>query len=182
MQNESIFEFKYQGDIDSIDLNTLLVSQLQYVTILNEIQARLYPEIKLNIKVKSFERNSFDIIQFFEIIIVSGSLFMENKEYITEILKVLKSYIDLKKLLGDKKPDKIEQVVNENTFNIYGNGNVVVVGDTALNLYKTNRTIHKALIKNSEILEGNDEIQGIEIINKVDNEKVIPYQERNFQC
>lgn len=71
-QEVNEFEFKYSGDKHTIDINTLIVTQLHYNTMLCEIKNILYPEVTLNIKIRSFEANSFDVNQIVEIATVAG--------------------------------------------------------------------------------------------------------------
>ncbi|NLD48572.1 MAG: hypothetical protein GX660_15520 [Clostridiaceae bacterium] len=182
-QQITTFEFKYQGESTSIDINTLLVSQFQYTAILNEIKNQLFPDIELKIKIQSFERNSFDVNQIIEITTVTGLLIFENKEFIAEIFKYLKAYLEIKKLLGDKKPDSIEKVGNENialTINVKGNNNTVVVSENAFKIFQNNYTIHRALTKNGEILEKDPEIEGIQITNQITQEKILDIPRTDF--
>lgn len=182
-QQITTFEFKYQGESTSIDINTLLVSQFQYTAILNEIKNQLFPDIELKIKIQSFERNSFDVNQIIEITTVTGLLLFENKEFIAEIFKYLKAYLEIKKLLGDKKPDSIEKVGNENialSINVEGNNNTIVVSENAFKIFQNNYTIHRALTKNGEILEKDSEIEGIQITNQITQEKILDIPRTDF--
>jgi len=182
-QQITTFEFKYQGESTSIDINTLLVSQFQYTAILNEIKNQLFPDIELKIKIQSFERNSFDVNQIIEVTTVTGLLIFENKEFIAEIFKYLKAYLEIKKLLGDKKPDSVEKVENNNvalTINVEGNNNTIVVAENALKIFQNNYAIHRALTKNGEILEKDPEIEGIQITNQITKEKILDIPRADF--
>ncbi len=184
MKKKANFEFRYKGESHSIDINTLLVSQFQYMTILTEIKNQIDHKIELKIRIQSFERNSFDINQLIEITTVTGLLFFENIDYINQIFKIFKSYIDIKKLLDGKKPDKIERVGNNNvslTFKINGKNNTLIVDEKAFTIYQNNYQINKAITKNGEILESDSEIEGIQIINKETNEKIIDISRKDFK-
>ena len=175
------FEFKYQGESHSIDINTLLTSQFHYSAILNEIKNQLFPEIELKIKIQSFEKGSFDINQIIEITTITGMLFFENKDYINEIFKILKAYIDIKKVLGDKKPEKVEEISdNKIVLTINGDNNTVIVEKDAFKIYQNNYTIHKAIIKNVEVLEKDTEIEGVQITNQTTNETVVDIPRADF--
>ena len=181
---KEFFEFKYQGDIDAIDINTLINSQLQYSSILNAIKNQYFPDIDLKIKVQSFEKNSFDINQIIEVSVITGTLIFQNTEYIKEIFKLLKLYLDIKKLLGDKKPDKIEEIDKNTirlTININGDNNSVIVDKNAFALYETNYTIHKAVCKNGHILINDKEIDGIQVIDKKTKENVLDIPREDFK-
>lgn len=175
------FEFKYQGEGHSIDINTLLTSQFQYSAILNEIKNNLFPEIELKIRIQSFEKGSFDINQIIEITTITGLLVFENKDYINQIFKILKAYIDIKKYLVDKKPEKVEELPdNKIGIVIKGNNNTLIVDKNAFKIFQNNYTIHKALTKNAEILEKDIEIEGVQISNKTTNEKIIDIPRAEF--
>lgn len=181
---KEFYEFKYQGDIEAIDINTLVNSQLQYSYILNEIKNQLFPDIELKIKVQSFEKNSFDLHQILEVSVITGTLIFENREYIKEIFKILKLYLDIKKVLGDKKPDKITEVeTNKVELNISVNGdnNIVLVEREAFSLYQSNYTIHKALSKNGNVLLNDAEIEGIQVIDKRTSSNILDIPRSEFK-
>lgn len=173
------YEFKYQGDIDAIDIDTLIQSQIQYSCILRGIKSHFYPEVELKIKVQSFEKNSFDLNQIIEVFIVSGTLIFEKIDYIAQIFKYLKLYLDIKKLLGPKKPEKIE-ITGDNNIIIYGDNNNITVPEDIWKVYISNYTINKSLIKNGQILSDDPEIMGIEIIDTKKNESIINIPRRDF--
>jgi hypothetical protein len=175
------FEFKYQGESHSIDINTLLTSQFHYAAILNEIKNNLYPDIELKIRIQSFEEGSFDINQLIEITTISGLFVFQNVDYISQIFRVLKAYIDIKKVLEGKKPEKIEELAeNKIALVINGNNNTVIVDKDAFNIYQNNYQIHKALYKNAEILEHDPEIDGVKITNKTTNETILDIPRSEF--
>jgi hypothetical protein len=181
---KEFFEFKYQGDIEAIDINTLVNSQLQYSYILNEIKNQLFPDIDLKIRVQSFEKGSFDINQIIEVSIVTGTLIFENREYIKEIFKILKLYLDIKKILGDKKPDKVTDIETnkvELAINVPGDNNIIIVDKEAFNLYQTNYTIHRALYKNGQILIKDNEIEGIQVIEKKNSTRILDIPRDEFK-
>lgn len=184
MKKKANFEFRYEGESHSIDINTLLVSQFQYTTILSEIKNQINPKIELKIRIQGFERNSFDINQIIEITTITGLLFFENIDYINQIFKIFKSYLDIKKLLDGKKPDKIEKIGNNNvslTVNVNGENNTIIVDEKAFNIFQSNYQVNKAITKNGEILESDPEIKGIQIINKETKEKIIDIPRKDFK-
>jgi hypothetical protein len=60
-RKDEYYKFCYAGDLDSINLDTLLDSQYQFKHILDEIQRELYKENKLEIKVVATQKGSFEL-------------------------------------------------------------------------------------------------------------------------
>ena len=60
------YEYSYDVEDNSIDINALLISQLHFSTIVNEVNKKLHPEIDLNIRVVAPKEVSFVFQQIFE--------------------------------------------------------------------------------------------------------------------
>lgn len=67
--NETIekYDFKYETTPHTIDINTLLLSQLHFVSAITEIQKNLYPEYEFKIKVDAPKDGSFVFQQLYEL-------------------------------------------------------------------------------------------------------------------
>ena len=130
---EKNIEFKYQGDSHYIDMNTLLVSQFHFSAIVNEFKNQLYPDINLKIKVKSFEKGSFDINQLFEISAVSALFGLQNINYISNLFSVIADYISIQKFLKGQKASETFDRNNkvEIHLSISGENNSITVDKEA---------------------------------------------------
>lgn len=172
---QSHYEFKYEGDNHYININTLLASQFHFTAIVQEVKSSLYPNVKLDIKVKSFEKGSFDVNQIFEISAVTGLFAMENIEYIKTIFSTISEFIEIKKFLkGEKaskaveKGDKIELTVNFN-----GNNSTLKIGKEAFKIYQKNKIVNEAFNQDIKTLEADEEIKGIQLTEKKTGEVII---------
>ncbi len=162
---EKNIEFKYQGDSHYIDMNTLLVSQFHFSAIVNEFKNQLYPDINLKIKVKSFEKGSFDINQLFEISAVSALFGLQNINYISNLFSVIADYISIQKFLKGQKASETFDRNNkvEIHLSISGENNSITVDKEAFKIYQSNDIISEAFKQEAKILESDEEIKGIAV-------------------
>jgi hypothetical protein len=177
------YEYKYLGDQQSIDINTLLVSQFHFAAMLNEIQKEVFPTENLKIKIESFKEGTFNVNHLIDIYAVGGLVLVENAEYISTLFNVLMDYISLKQLLGGKKAENVTTIENGNIkieIKVDGNNNCLVVNERAFNIYRNNATMDKAFLKNIESLEKDEQIDGIEIKEIETQKKVISIPRENF--
>lgn len=182
--SEIPFEFKYLGELPAIDLTTLLATQLYYSTILSEIQDHLYPGVRLQIKIQSFDHNSFDINQLINFSTDFQNLFKNSLENIGSIFSIFSGIIDIHKFLKGRKPESIEQIDESRSklsVSINGNNNTLVIHPDALKLYSTNPQISKALNISGEILDNDKEVNGIEVVNKSTSHKVLQLSRSEFK-
>jgi hypothetical protein len=176
-------EFKYKGGEHSIDLNTLLATQMNYVALINTIKNQYYPDAKLSINVQGFEKGSFEIHQIFEMTVASGVILFGNINYVKEVFDIFKFYVDIKKFLGGKKPDLVDKLGN-GMINLVNNGNnnmtILNVSEKAYELYQTSYNSHRVLQKIAEALDRDDNIEGIEVINQTTNEIITGVDREQF--
>jgi hypothetical protein len=185
VQKQEKFEYSYNGDIESIDINTLLLSQIHFLTIVNEVQRELFPELQLKIKVEAPKRGSFIFISIFEWLKESNLFSKDNLEYVNaawdvgvKIVTAIGGIYYLYKLLKGKKPDKEER--KDTNVIITINGNVYIIDQTVYGLYKSNPTINLAVNKQFEALEGDENVDGISIIKSETAEKLINIEREEF--
>jgi len=174
------FQYKCQS---GVDINTLLTSQFHYAAILTEIKNFKYPDIDLKIKVQGFRSGSLGIEQWIDIIAVAGQLIFSDGDYIGNIFKIFKEYLDIRKLLKGEKPTTINNIDNSVhlTYNVSGQNNLLVVSDEAFALYQKNFLINKATMKNAEALINDDEIDGIRVIRTSDNSELLSMDRSEFR-
>lgn len=175
------YEFKYQGQSHLIDMNTLLASQFHFSAIVNEAKSKVHPEVNLKVKVKAFEKGSFDINQFYEITAVTGIFVLENIDYVTNILSVVADYISVKQFLKSEKAVKEVVKGNKVEISIEGNNNTLIIGADAFKIYKNNVIINEAISQAGKILSADDEIDGIEITDRKTGEKVVSVPREKFE-
>lgn len=174
------YEFKYQGDSHYIDINTLLSSQFHFSAIVQEVKNQLYPNVDLKIKIKSFDKGSFDVNQIIEITAQTGLFALENIQYIPAIFGVIADYISIKKFLKGKKADKVIEKGDkvEIYINVDGNNNSLTFDKDAFKIYQGNKIINEALKQDIKVLELDDEIKGIQL-TETKSKKVVLSVPRN---
>ncbi|WP_020531901.1 hypothetical protein [Flexithrix dorotheae] len=182
MKQQNNFEFKYNGENHSIDINTLLTSQFHYAAILTEIKTILNPDSDLKITVQSFQKGSFEINQLIEIGVITGSVLFQHQPTINSVFIYFKAIIDIKKLLGNKEPDEIIDLSDGKIqISVNGNDNVLIVDKEAFNIYKNNAIINGAIANGFKALENDEEVKGIEINNKTTNKKILDINRNDFK-
>jgi len=165
------YTFQYDTDFEAIDLNTLLLSQIHFSTVLNEIKNEVAPDSNLSIKIKPLEKGSvpFDIIldvSFWE------NLFSQTNVanligYASGIVTVLVGVIQIRKDLKGKKPKKIE-IKNDKVI-ITSDDVTIEVDRKAYEIYEKNPVIDQALRKSFKAIEEDEGVSGIKILDKNKN-------------
>lgn len=162
INKEGIYQFKYEGDFTSLDALTVLNSQLNFITILNEVRVQKFPEIKLDIKIKGVEKGSLDIQHFIDVAAISGMFVMENYSYTQTVFKIFGDIIKLKKFLKAKKADDVKEAKGD-TVNVYLQGDNITVHPDAFKIYQNSQVVTTAIGNTSRLLSGNDDIKFIEV-------------------
>lgn len=162
------FKFHYEGDSD-INLNTLLTSQFHFLAIVNELQRNIHPETEVNLRVSSLSEGSFVIDFLSETTWIQSLFSKENVDVIQSILVMLSSFITIKQHLKGKKAQRVEQK-DDIVIIINVEGNQISVSKDVYKLYQENQTINKSLSQNFELLEKDEDIQGVQISEKTEKE------------
>jgi hypothetical protein len=176
---KEIYTFKYEGDLEYIDISTFITSQLHFTNIINEVKYEIFPDQKLDIKIKPMPKGSwqmelmmllspFDANTLFtpEIVLSSLSLITAT------VIGIIKIRVALK----GKKPEKIIDQGNDNiTIQIADN---VTINTTKqiYNIYSNNLSIDTSLKKTFEVIGNDEEINGIQLLDN--KEKELLYIER----
>lgn len=158
------YTFKYNSDADSIDLNTLLLSQIHFSTILNEIKNEVASDAELSIRLKPLKKGSipFDLSLSLNWI---EQLFDRDKiSYLANIVEILGFIILIKQFLKGEKPTEI--IVEEGQTTIIKDGAKITVPHKSYKLYSKDGVLNEALEKSFEAIEKDEEITGLEILDK----------------
>ena len=106
-QNET-YTFKYNSDSDSIDLNTLLLSQIHFSTILNEIKNDVAGDADLKIRIRPLAKGSVPFDLTLAMSWLETLLAGQNVNYISNVIQILTGLIALRMFLKSRKPTKVE--------------------------------------------------------------------------
>jgi len=175
------YEFKYDCDTHTIDINTLLASQFHFTAILQEIKTQLYPDLDLSIKVKAFEKGSFDVNQIIEITTVTSLFALENISYSSNIFSIVSGYITVKSFLKDKKATKTVDKGTKIEIYVSGNDNSIIVEKDAFNIYQNNEVINNAFKHNGKALDTDVDIENIIVTDKQSDNVVVRASKDDFE-
>jgi hypothetical protein len=181
------FEYKYNGEIDFIDINTLLTTQIHFVSIINEVQRNIFPEIDLKINVEAPKKGSFIFQQIFEWTANSDIFTKDKVEYlsnlggvVTSIMGAVGSLYALYVFLKGKKAEKIEDEGNGKIKIKNNEGEILIVENVIFNLYTSNQSLNDAFRKQAEALENDINVEGVQIINQDKNEIIVDVKRDSF--
>ncbi len=181
------FEYQYLGDNEFIDVNTLLSSQLHFVTIINEVQRNLFPEIELKIRVEAPRKGSFIFQQLYEWVVDNDIFVKEKIEYwnnlggvATVLISAVGGLYKLHLHLKGKIAKKTENIGNEKIAITNENGQVIVAERSVFNIYTSNQALSEAFRKQAEVLEQDPSVDGIQIINTETKDIVVNVTRDNF--
>lgn len=168
MKESTRYTFKYHSDSDSIDLNTLLTSQIHFGTILSEIKNEIAGDTDLSIRIKPLEKGNvpFDII--LNVSWLKQLLQPDNIAYASGIITVLVGLFQIRMWLKGEKPTSIE--IEDEKIIIKKGDLVLTVPKKTYLIYERNTTIDIAMKKGFEAIEKDEEVTSIEI----QDEKKVP--------
>lgn len=181
MGNPNTFEFKYEGTFNGLDASLVLNTQLQFLTVLQEIKETHFPEIELEIKLKGLENGSLNVNHLIEIASVTGMFLLEHHDYIKTLFEIFKDLIALKLTLKDGKAEEIKPI-NESkiSISVNGNNNNVIIHPGALQVYQNNQTISDALCAFSKSVQAAPEIEYVQLSAKAEDLKIARISRSEF--
>ncbi|NLX74369.1 MAG: hypothetical protein GXZ13_00725 [Synergistaceae bacterium] len=162
MPNHMELKVGYEGQLNQIDLDTLLVSLLHLSEMLKVI-SRINNE-ELQIRITATERGSFDV--FLELTRKAsglfGLLFSDQKSTLDTIHKVVTLLVDiltLKSFLKGKKPDDIQPQNNGFVIIVKDQASITISGDV-FQIYGRNLEVNNHMEKMFDKLAENPEVEG----------------------
>jgi hypothetical protein len=174
------FEFKYEGDFQSLDALTVLHSQINFVQVLKEIKDHQFPEVKLDVKIKGVEPGSLDINHIIEVGAITGMFVMENYKYVTTIFKLFGDIIKLKKFLRGEKAESTKSI-SQDKIEVHLHGDNIQVHPDAFKIYQKSPVITGALNNTSKLLSAEDKVDFVEVTDKSSKKKVIKIEKKDFE-
>lgn len=172
------YVFTYNGG-SVIDLNTLLTSQFHLLAIINEIQRDAYPGKKISIKVEALKEGSFDIQLLLETDLIKQIFETHKIEILSGVVTILGGVFGVYRFLKGKKADGVKQKA-DNKVEITLNADTIIIDQKAFEIYQNNKAINRAINKNFELLERDENIDGIEITDTETKERVIEVPKEEF--
>lgn len=163
---EEKFVFKYNGDLEYIDFDTLYTSQLHFTEFIKELKQSLSPDGDLQIKVKALPKGSFPIELYLDFELAKDVLAWGGGALLAAggFISAINSIFDLFKNLKGNKPDK-EEVKGDNTI-IYIDNRTFEIPTSIYNIVKNNPKIRQEISLSFEKIEDDIDITGVELLDE----------------
>jgi hypothetical protein len=178
------FKIKFDGATNEIDVNTLITSLVGLSAVIQDIQSKVKPDAKVEIKVKALEKGSFLIllgIHAPEILSAMKDLFTrENITLTAAILAALVHSITLKNFLKGTKAKSVTPESNGQDVRIENaNGQTLVINAQVFNLYQTTPSIDRNLTKTFQAVSSDENITSLSITDNKET-KLIEVPKSDF--
>lgn len=164
------FIFKYEGDLEYIDFDTLYVSQLHFTEFIKEFKDTIYPDGELKIKVKSLPPGSFPIELFLDVVqSKEATLWNLNSVLgVIGLVAAINSIFDLIKNFKGIKPDR--QIEKDGVITFYFDNVEFQINQSIYNALKSNPKITYELSKSFDKINEDNDVVGIKILNEESQE------------
>lgn len=170
-ESSQSFNFKYEGDFESLDAITVLQTQLDFVSVLNEIKNHEFPEVNIDVEIKGLKKGSLDVQHVIEVTAVAGMFVMENYKYVGTIFKIFGDLIKLKKFLKGEKADAVKKV-SDTVVEVHLIGDNITVHKDAIKIYQNSPVVTHALTNTGRLLDNREEIQFIKVTDEANGESL----------
>jgi len=180
--NSISIQFKYKGDMEEIRADTLLMSLLGYVNLLQEVHKQLNIPNKLNIYINRTKKGSFivDLNLLLDTFDKIKSLFWNNSPFdLKDIVEVSAALILLKAFLKKEKPKEVKEEDGK-VIIINGDNNSFVIDQTVYKMAKEDESVDMAIIQMAEYVENDENIGGFEIEDNVGQTVTIKRDELRY--
>ncbi|NPV89214.1 MAG: hypothetical protein HPY50_00375 [Firmicutes bacterium] len=167
MKNHLELKVTYEGQLQQIDVDTLITSLLHLAEMLKSISAKVMPSERLRINIVTTEKGSFSVL--LELSQAASTFFntffgtpVQSLDTIANIIEILIALLALKKFLKGKTPDNL---INQNNgcVIIIINKSEMVVHDNVFRIYSSDQEANDHIENLFEKLSENSEIEGLEI-------------------
>jgi hypothetical protein len=167
MQSE--FTIKFDGQLNQVDVNTLIASLMGTSSVLQEINKELTPENKIDIKIVALSKGSFDIKYAIEgiapILPLLGTIVSKDSiEYAKLVIEILTELFGLKKTFKESEPENITNLDDGRVQIGTNNGNITVLQQT-FNIYSRNQIANDALSKSLEAIQNEPAIEKVKLLD-----------------
>lgn len=156
------FKVKFGGDLNEINVNTLLESLASITTVLDEVSNEIGDGQRFEIKIKAIDRGSFLIHLGLTPIEIVDLLKNVDWKTAAAVVSLAVGLFKLRQLLKGKQPQKVEDR-DDNVEITTESGNMVQVAKNTFNIYNSNVNVGEALSKNFRALNSNESVRSFEI-------------------
>ena len=186
MKNRDMNDFNitFEGDINSIDVNLLTTTLLNFNTLIQEINKEVKTGKNVSLQIQTFQPGSYDIFcSLAGDAGIASSLFYvlnkDNLEFASTIIGTLADILSIKEFLGGKKPKSVENKNNESIIITNKDGQVKVANKKAGDIIFNNSTVNVTINNTFNTLQGIEQIEGLSIKDNKGKDKFTTTRE-NF--
>ncbi|KGN98409.1 hypothetical protein HQ36_01995 [Porphyromonas gingivicanis] len=157
--NENNFSIVFENERNEVSAELLIGCLMHTTSIITEVNKLIGPEKIIDIKVKAFEKGSFQVdIELIEGLI--ATLFSSRGvEYVANIIETVSGIYKLVNFLGGKKPKEISKEGNSVTITNQSGGSVVI-NQQVFNVYGTSPEIRSHIQKQFKQMQDYEDISG----------------------
>ncbi|MBC7524705.1 MAG: hypothetical protein H7239_09730 [Flavobacterium sp.] len=174
---ENEFHIVLEGESHEVDAVTLAETIENMNTLIHELNQELRPEYPIELKVKTFDEGSFDIL--FALIAdpsVQSTIFtILNKDHLeiaSNIISTLSDLFSIKQFLKGEKPQSIENTGDNQTKIENSTGDIKIVNAKSGDIILNNPTINITINNTFNTLKNKPEIEGLSFLANKENENV----------
>lgn len=178
MKNRDINDFNitFEGDINSLDVNLLTTTLLNFNTLIQEINKEVKTGKNVSLQIQTFQPGSYDILCSLagDAGLVSSLFNVLNKgnlQYASTIIGTLADILSIKEFLGGKKPESVENKNDHSIIIKNKDGLVKVTSKRAGDIIFNNSTVNVTINNTFNTLQGIDQIEGLSIKDNKGNDK-----------
>ncbi len=174
--------FKYEGDLEYIDIDTLFVSQLHFAELIREVNSCIYPDSKLNIKVKALPPGSFPIELMLDQIEPAKDILDWGKGVLIGIggfAGAIVSIFELIKFLKGEKPSNVIHKEKNNTTTVFKGKTKITVNTHIYNMVSENGKIKEEASKTVKPIGNDSNVDGLSLVD-TDGETIFEMAKEDF--
>lgn len=161
LKDSAELTIRYEGQVHQLDVDTLLVSLLNFSEMTRLIAESIDPDATIKIYISAPEKGSFKIVLDF-LREQDPGLFIAAVQLVPQLLQCALNFLQLKRLLKGEKPDRVEPKGGFVTI-IKGDAQITIA-ENVYNIYRSNQPVNEALSKMFDGLTDNPEVEGLELV------------------
>ncbi|WLD23746.1 hypothetical protein NU10_13725 [Flavobacterium dauae] len=171
------FELIFQGNKHEVSARTLAETISNFDILVNEINKILIPEYPIELKVKTFEEGSFEVLfaLFAEPTInqtVFSILKKDNIELAGTIISTISDLFSIKQFLAGEKPAEIEKTRDNQTIVKNNKGDIKVINSKSGDIIFNNPIVNVTINNTFNSIGNEQNLTGVKFVSNL-NEKQI---------
>ncbi|MDY3522020.1 hypothetical protein PG614_10275 [Riemerella anatipestifer] len=183
--NRNEFEIVFQGEKHEIDATILANTIKNFDILVNEINKELNPEFPLQLKVKTFEEGSFEILfALFAEPAVRDTVFSvlqkDNIEFAGTVISSIADLLSIKKFLGGEKPKNVEKTGDNITKIENNSGEIKLVNSKSGDLIFNNPVVNVTINNTFNSIDTDKDVTGLKFVADL-NKKQIEFPKKLFK-